>query len=273
MNFAKMFSVEGKIVLVTGGGGGIGKGIAGAFVHGGAKVYIASRSDLGPIANDLSKYGKGSCHALQCDLSKEDEITKLVETLNEKEGKLDVLVNNAALGGYMGKFDKFPMKYFDRMNAVNVRAPFQLIKECIPLLTTAGVSTDQHASVINIVSIDGIRIPADDDWAYGQGKAALIHLTKMLAGRMSNNYGKEKHARKITYNAIAPGPFPGMLDVFLKTEEGRKAVGGSTVIGRVGRPEDIGASCIYLSSRAGSYVNGAVLPVDGGGLVGRYANM
>ena len=78
---------------------------------------------------------------------------------------------------------------------------------------------------------------------------------------------------KTKTNNNHPGPFPGMLDVFLKTEEGRKAVGGSTVIGRVGRPEDIGASCIYLSSRAGSYVNGAVLPVDGGGLVGRYANM
>ena len=102
-------------------------------------------------------------------------------------------------------------------------------------------------------------------------KAGLIHLTRQLAGREGAKHGRDG-GRHITYNAIAPGPFPGMLDRYLETEEGRAAIGAVTVSGRVGRPEDIGAACIYLASRAGSYVTGAVLPVDGGLLVGTKAN-
>ena len=111
----------------------------------------------------------------------------------------------------------------------------------------------------------------DNDWAYGAGKAALIQLTRQWAATQGNNHGKEG-GRNITFNAIAPGPFPGMLDHYLETEEGRAAVGAVTVSGRVGDPTDIGAACIYLSSRAGSYVTGSTIPVDGGLLVGRRAN-
>jgi NAD(P)-dependent dehydrogenase (short-subunit alcohol dehydrogenase family) len=270
MNFENIFSVEGKIVLVTGGGGGIGRGIAGGFVAGGARVYIASRSDLSLAAQELDAEGPGECTALRADLSQDKDITSLVTTLTEREGKLDVLVNNAALGNVMYRFEEFPMDEWDRVNATNVRGVFALTKECLPLLEAAG-SKDSHASVINIASIDGIRIPADNDWAYGSGKAALIHLTRQWAGRLGNKGGREG-GRNVTFNAIAPGPFPGMLDEILATEEGRTAISQATVVGRPGKPEDIGAACLYLASRAGEYVTGAVLPVDGGLLVGRDRN-
>ena len=271
MNFDNLFSVEGKIVCVTGGGGGIGRGIAGAFVAGGARVYIASRSDLSVAAKELDTEGPGECIALRADLSKDEDITALAAELSQREGKLDVLVNNAAIADFQHKFEEFPMKDWDRVMAVNVRAPFALTKECLPLLTAAG-SFESHASVINIASIDGIRIPQDNDWAYPHGKAALIHLTRQWAGRLGNKGGR-KGGRHITFNAIAPGPFPGMLDEYLASEEGRAAISAATVVGRPGEPEDMGAACIYLASRAGSYVTGAVLPVDGGQLVGRGANM
>ena len=270
MNFENLFDVSGKVVLVTGGGGGIGRGIAGAFVAGGARVYIASRGDLAETASELAGYGSGECIALRADLAKDDDIDNLASELSGREGRLDVLVNNAALGGLIHKFEKFPMQDFDAMTAVNLRAPFALTKACIPLLTEAGTA-EAHASVINIASIDGIRIAGDNDWAYGLSKAGLIHMTRQLAGREGARHGR-KGGRFVTYNAIAPGPFPGMLDRFLETEEGRAAVGALTVSGRVGKPEDIGAACVYLASRAGSYVTGAVLPVDGGMLVGTAAN-
>ena len=270
MNFEGLFDVGGKVVLVTGGGGGIGRGIAGAFVAGGARVYIASRSDLAETATELAGYGPGECTALKVDLSKDDDIDQLASSLTEQEGRLDVLVNNAAMGGLIHKFEEFPMADYDTMTAVNLRAPFALTKACLPLLTEAG-SAEAHASVINIVSVDGMRIAGDNDWAYGLSKAGLIHLTRQLAGREGAKHGREG-GRYVTYNAIAPGPFPGMLDRYLETEEGRAAVGAATVSGRVGKPEDIGAACVYLASRAGSYVTGAVLPVDGGLLVGTKAN-
>jgi NAD(P)-dependent dehydrogenase (short-subunit alcohol dehydrogenase family) len=271
MNFQNLFSVEGKVVCVTGGGGGIGRGIAGGFVAGGARVYIASRGDLSAAAKELAEEGPGECIALRADLSSDEDIVSLAGALKEREGKLDVLVNNAALGNVFHQFEAFPMDAWDQVNAVNLRAPFALTKECLPLLEAAG-SGESHASVINIASIDGLRVPSDDDWAYGMGKAGLIHLTRQWAGRLGNKGGREG-GRNITFNAIAPGPFPGMLDEILATEEGRAAIAGATVVGRPGVPEDMGAACIYLASRAGAYVTGAVLPVDGGFLVGPNPNI
>ena len=175
-----------------------------------------------------------------------------------------------ALGGFIHKFGEFPMDEWDTMTSVNLRAPFALTQACLPLLREAA-DPESHAAVINIASVDGVRVAGDNDWAYGTSKAGLIHLTRQLAGLLGNKHGREG-GHNITFNAIAPGPFPGMLDRFLETEEGRAAVGAVTVSGRVGKPEDIGAACIYLASRAGSYVTGAMLPVDGGLLVGKRAN-
>ncbi len=270
MDFDNLFNVSGKVVCVTGGGGGIGRGIAGAFVAGGARVYITSRSDLTSVAAELDNEGPGECIALSTDLARDEDIAALAQTLEARDGKLDVLVNNAALGGFIHKFGEFPMDDWDTMTAVNLRAPFALTQACLSLLR-ASASDDSHAAVINIASVDGVRIAGDNDWAYGMGKAGLIHLTRQLAGVAGNKHGRDG-GHNITFNAIAPGPFPGMLDRYLETEEGRAAVGAVTVSGRVGKPEDIGAACIYLASRAGSYVTGALLPVDGGLLVGKRAN-
>ncbi len=270
MNFENMFNVESKVVCVTGGAGGIGRGIAGAFVAGGARVYIASRRDITDAAAELASFGPGECIALQADLASDDDINTLVTAIGEREGRLDVLVNNAALGGFIHKFGEFPMDEWDTMTSVNLRAPFALTQACLPLLREAA-SPESHASVVNIASVDGVRVAGDNDWAYGMSKAGLIHLTRQLAGLLGNKHGRDG-GHNITFNAIAPGPFPGMLDRYLETEEGRAAVGAATVSGRVGRPEDIGAACVYLASRAGSYVTGALLPVDGGLLVGKLAN-
>jgi NAD(P)-dependent dehydrogenase (short-subunit alcohol dehydrogenase family) len=270
VNFENLFNVEGKVVCVTGGAGGIGRGIAGAFVAGGARVYIASRNAHEEVATELAGEGPGECHALRADLGCDDDIATLAATLGEREGKLDVLVNNAAIGGFIHEFGEFPMDEWDTMTSVNLRAPFALTQACLPLLRAAA-TPEAHAAVINIASVDGVRIAADNDWAYGMNKAGLIQLTRQLAGLLGNNHGREG-GHNITFNAIAPGPFPGMIDRYLETEEGRTAVGSITVSGRVGKPEDVGAACIYLASPAGSYVTGAMIPVDGGMLVGKRAN-
>lgn len=270
MDFQDMFSVAGKVVCVTGGGGGIGRGIAAVFVGGGARVYIASRSDLSAKAEELAREGPGECIALQADLAKDEDIDGLARTFEERDGKLDVLVNNAALGNYMGRFGEFDMDMWDTVTRVNQRAPFALTQACLPLLTEAG-SQGPHAAVVNIASVDGIRIPTDNDWAYPMGKASLIHFTRQCAGRLGNKGGRGG-GRNITFNAIAPGPFPGMLDPYLATEEGHAAISAMTVVGRPGKPEEIGAACAFFASAAGAYVTGSVLPVDGGLLVGRGAN-
>lgn len=269
MDLQALFDVSGKVVLVTGGGGGIGRMITEGFVSGGARVYIASRGDLTETAKELAETGPGECISLRADLTKEEEVTGLVAKIMSREGRLDVLVNNAAWN-WLRRLERFDLQLWDDIHALNLRAPFQLTKECIPLLTKAGES-DAHATVINIASIDGMRIPDDNGWAYQSSKAALMHLTRQFAGRMGNNFGAEG-GRNITFNAIAPGPFPGMLDDELETEEGRARISGATVVGRPGEAGDIAGACIYLASRAGSFVTGAVIPVDGGMLLGHAAN-
>ncbi len=269
MNFEDMFSVDGKVVCVTGGGGGIGMGIAGAFIAGGARVYIASRSDLSETAMKLDAMGPGQCLALRVDLAEQEDIENLAAELTEREGKLDVLVNNAAVG-FDHRIEDFPLDDWDKEMAVNVRAPFALTRECLSLLTEAG-SSDCHASVINIASIAGLRVGNDNGWAYSTSKAALIQLTKRCASLLGHNHARQDPTatggRHVTFNAIAPGLFPGMLDELLATEKGRAEISALTVVGRPGKPEEMGAACIYLASRAGAYVTGAVLPVDGGLLV------
>ena len=160
-------------VCVTGGGGGIGSGIARTFVSGGAKVYIASRRDLSDVATEISEEGPGECLALSVDMTSEESIKKLVSNLQELEGKLDVLVNNAALGSFIHAFEKFPADEWDQMMNANVRGPFLLVKESLGLLATAA-NSDVHASVVNIVSVDGIRVAMDNDWAYGAGLARSV---------------------------------------------------------------------------------------------------
>ena len=247
-----LFDVKGKVVLVTGGSRGIGEMIARGFVESGAKVYISSRkADVcEALAKELSK--SGTCIALPADLSTESECRRLANEIASRETKLDVLVNNAGAtwGAPMADYDEVA---FERVFALNVKGVFHLTKFLRPLLEAAG-TTENPARVINIGSIDGIHVPVMETYAYSASKAAVHQLTRHLAKALAPN---------ITVNAIAPGPFESKM-MHATLEAFGDAIAQSAPLKRIGRPDDMAGAALFLASRAGSYVTGVVLPVDGG---------
>jgi NAD(P)-dependent dehydrogenase (short-subunit alcohol dehydrogenase family) len=247
-----LFDVKGKVVLVTGGSRGIGEMIARGFVESGAKVYISSRkADVcEALAKELSK--SGTCIALPADLSTESECQRLANEIASRETKLDVLVNNAGAtwGAPMADYDEVA---FERVFALNVKGVFHLTKFLRPLLEAAG-TTENPARVINIGSIDGIHVPVMETYAYSASKAAVHQLTRHLAKALAPN---------ITVNAIAPGPFESKM-MHATLEAFGDAIAQSAPLKRIGRPDDMAGAALFLASRAGSYVTGVVLPVDGG---------
>ena len=247
-----LFSVQGKVVLVTGGSRGIGEMIARGFVAGGAKVYISSRkADVcEALAKELS--AEGTCIALPADLSSEAECQRLANEIASREDHLDVLVNNAGAtwGAPMVDYDEIA---FERVLALNVKGVFHLTKFLRPLLDAAATA-DEPSRVIKIGSIDGIHVPALETYAYSASKAAVHQLTRHMAKAM---------APTITVNAIAPGPFESKmmkatLDAF------GDAIAQAAPLKRIGRPDDMAGAALFLASRAGAYVTGVILPVDGG---------
>ena len=257
-----LFSVRGKVVLITGGSRGIGEMIAAGFLANGAKVYISSRkADVcDATAARLSETYRGECISLPADLSELAGVDALSAALAERETKLDVLVNNAG-ASWGAPIDDFPEVGWDKVMDTNVKAVFFLTQRLLQLLEAAA-STDDPARVINIGSIDGIRTPAFDTVSYGPSKAAVHSLTSQLAGRLVK--------RNILVNAIAPGPFPTwMLSTGVGTGgdvEGTDwdAIGKTMPRGRVGTPEDVAGLAIFLASRAGAFTVGAVITCDGG---------
>ncbi|GGS46051.1 3-oxoacyl-ACP reductase [Planobispora rosea] len=246
-----LFSVEGKTVVVTGGSRGIGRMIAAGFVDAGATVYISSRkaADVEKTAAELG------CVAVPADLSTPDGVAALVEAVSAREERLDVLVNNAG-ATWGAPLEEYPEHAFDKLWGVNVKGVFYLTQRFLPLLRAAA-SPGDPARVINIGSVDGIRVPALETYAYSTTKAAVHMLTRQLAHRLA--------AESITVNAIAPGPFESKMMAFALDDPGtRDAIAASVPLGRIGSPEDMAGAAIYLSSRAGSYLTGAVIPVDGG---------
>ena len=247
-----LFDVKGKVVLVTGGSRGIGEMIARGFVESGAKVYISSRkADVcEALAKELSK--SGTCIALPADLSTESECQRLANEIASRETKLDVLVNNAGAtwGAPMADYDEVA---FERVLSLNVKGVFHLTKFLRPLLEAAG-TTENPARVINIGSIDGIHVPVMETYAYSASKAAVHQLTRHLAKALAPN---------ITVNAIAPGPFESKM-MHATLEAFGDAIAQSAPLKRIGRPDDMAGAALFLASRAGSYVTGVVLPVDGG---------
>jgi NAD(P)-dependent dehydrogenase (short-subunit alcohol dehydrogenase family) len=247
-----LFSIEGKTALVTGGGRGIGKMIATGFVEAGAKVYIASRKlDVcEAVAAELSKIGE--CIPLRADLSTEAGCQALGEAMKAREDHLDILVNNAgaAWGAPLAEFDDAA---FERSLALNLKGVFHLTKSLLPMLEAAG-TTEEPARVINLGSVDGLRVPVLEVYAYAASKAGVHMLTRHLAKRL---------APKITVNAIAPGPFDSQM-MASTLAAARDAIAASVPMKRIGRPDDMAGIAIFLSSRAGSYLTGAVIPVDGG---------
>jgi NAD(P)-dependent dehydrogenase (short-subunit alcohol dehydrogenase family) len=248
-----LFSMQGKVALVTGGSRGIGLMIARGFVEAGARVYISSRKAdaCEKVAAELSK--RGTCVALPIDLQGEANARRLADELARRESALHVLVNNAG-ANWGAPLAEYPDDAFDKVMNLNVKSVFHLTRFCVPLLEKAG-SHDDPARVINIGSIDGLHVPALETYAYSSSKAALHHLTRVLARRLAPQH--------ITVNAVAPGPFESkMMQATL--ERLHDVIIASCPLRRIGRPDDMAGVAIFLASRAGSYVTGAVIPVDGG---------
>jgi NAD(P)-dependent dehydrogenase (short-subunit alcohol dehydrogenase family) len=249
----ELFSVEGKTALVTGGSRGIGLMIARGLVEGGAKVYVSSRKAEAceQVAAELSRVG--ACAALPADLSTEAACLRLAEQLGEREPGLHVLVNNAG-ATWGAPLETHPAAAWDKVLDLNLKAPFFLTRALLPLLAAAAAPGDP-ARVVNVGSIDGLRVPPLPTYAYSASKAGLHHLTRVLA--------KELGPRGITVNAIAPGPFESRMMAETLRRFGDE-IAAAAPLGRIGRPDDMAGAALYLASRAGAYVTGAVLPVDGG---------
>jgi NAD(P)-dependent dehydrogenase (short-subunit alcohol dehydrogenase family) len=247
-----LFSVENKTALVTGGSRGIGKMIAAGFVEAGAKVYIAARKHAASLETAAELSALGECVALEADLASEAGCRALAEEIASREDKLDILVNNAGATWAM-PFDEFDEAAWERALSVNVKGVFYMCRFLHPLLLKAA-GPDDPARVINIGSIDGLRAPRMETYSYSASKAAVHMLTRHLAAKL---------APDITVNAIAPGPFESKMMAETLRNFGDQ-IARSAPLKRIGRPDDMAGTAIFLASRAGAYLTGAVIPVDGG---------
>jgi NAD(P)-dependent dehydrogenase (short-subunit alcohol dehydrogenase family) len=252
---SELFDIAGKTAVVTGGSRGIGQMIARGLVRAGARVIISSRkeADLRASAAELAQ--DGDCHPIPADLSSPEGARALAEAVRERFDALDILVNNAG-ATWGAPLDEFPPSGWDRVMHTNVEGVFHLTVGLLAALRAAA-SPQDPARVINIGSIDGLRTPVMDNYSYSASKAAVHALTRHLAHRLAREH--------ITVNAIAPGPFASKMTAFmLQGDEGRAAVEQMVPLGRIGRGDDAAGLTIFLSSRAGSYLTGAVIPLDGG---------
>ncbi len=248
-----LFSVKGKVALVTGGSRGLGLAMARAFVENGAKVYISSRkADVcDQVAKELSEVGE--CVSIPADLSKTESRDALVKELIKREESLHILVNNAG-AAWGALYEDYPEDGFDKVMELNVKAIFMLTRDLTPLLEKGARPLDP-ARVINVGSMEGLMVSGYDNYAYSASKAAVHHMTRVLAVKLGE--------RGITVNAIAPGyietKMTGWMLKIYKDE-----IVANAPLGRLGEPTDIAGAALYLASRASAYVNGAVIPIDGG---------
>ena len=247
-----LFSVAGKVALVTGGSRGIGRMIAHGLVANGARTYVTSRKAEAcrQTAAELSR--EGECIALPADLAKPEERARVVAELAAKEPALHILVNNAG-ANWGAPLAEFPESGWDKVFELNLKAVFFLTRDLLPQLERAGTLADP-ARVVNIGSIDGLHVPLLETYSYSSAKAALHHLTRVLARKL---------APRVTVNAIAPGPFESQMMKATLDRFG-DSIRSANPRGRIGEPEDMAGATLFLCSRAGAYVTGAVIPVDGG---------
>lgn len=248
-----LFDLTGKVALVTGGTRGIGMMMARGLLQAGARVYISSRkADACAAAeHELKQYGP--VHAIPADLATEAECLRLAGEVGEREQALHVLVNNAGTT-WGAPLEEFPASGWDKVVDLNLKSPFFLTRACLGLLEAAGTH-DDPARVINVGSIDGLHVPSLPTYSYAASKAGLHHLTRVLA--------RELGPRHITVNAVAPGPFESKMMAATLDTFG-DAIAAMAPLRRIGHPDDMAGVAVYLSSRAGAYVTGAVIPVDGG---------
>lgn len=250
-----LFSIEGKVALVTGGSRGIGLMIARGFVENGVKCYVSSRSKeaCDEVAAELSGLGAGSCISLPMDLSTVEGCEALADQLGGLESQLDVLVNNAG-ATWGAPLEEFPEKGWDKVMDINLKGPFFLTQKLLPLLR-ASASYDDPARVINIASIDGFKNNSIETYSYAASKAGMVHLTRHMARNLA--------AENILVNAIAPGPFESKMMAYTLDNFGEQ-IRSQNPRRRIGRAEDMAAAAIFLASRASDYIVGETIKVDGG---------
>ena len=257
-NMKDLFNVEGKVALVTGGSRGIGAMIAEGFVKNGVKTYITSRKSeqCNNKADELSKFGE--CISIPADLTDMNEMDKLANHIKENEKQLNFLINNAG-AAWGASFDEFPENGWDKVMDTNVKSVFFLTQKLAKILEQSGNNSDP-SRVINVGSIDGIGIPRAETYSYPASKAAVHQLTRVLANRLAH--------RNININAIAPGPFQSNMMAHTLEEYGEQ-IKSSVPRGRIGIPEDMAGTAIFLCSKASAYITGSIIPVDGGSLIAR----
>ena len=251
MDTTQLFSLKGRTALITGGSRGIGRMIAEGFLAQGARVYISARKAAAcdQTAKELSAFGH--CVSLPADVSTLEGAQALVDAYAKHEGSLDILVNNAG-AAWGAAYEEFPESGWDKVVDLNLKTPFFLTKALTPMLKKA--ATDHLAKVINIASIDGISINPQETYSYAASKAGLIQLTRRMALRLAQD--------RIVVSAIAPGAFAS--DMNKVARDHGDEIKGRIPAGRIGVPEDMAGAAIYLASRAGDYVMGSTLVVDGG---------
>jgi NAD(P)-dependent dehydrogenase (short-subunit alcohol dehydrogenase family) len=252
-DLSELFSVKGKIAIVTGGSRGIGKMIAAGFVANGVKTYITARKAEACQATAEELSATGSCTAIPADLSTKEGRGSFVSEIKSREEKIDVLVNNAG-AAWGAAFEEYPDEGYDKVMDINVKAVFTLTRDLMPLLTK-DASSEDPSRVINIGSIDGLRVSTTDNFAYGASKAAVHFLTKNLAVRLA--------PKGVTVNAIAPGAFESQMMEYMLANFKDK-IESENPLGRIGRPTDMAGLALYLASAASKYMTGQVIAIDGG---------
>jgi NAD(P)-dependent dehydrogenase (short-subunit alcohol dehydrogenase family) len=251
MDFTNLFSLEGRVALITGGSRGLGRMMAEGFLAAGcARVYITARK--AEVVEATAAQLGPRCIAMPGDISKMEGIETLAAALAAREDHLDILVNNAG-SAWGGSFEAFPEAGWDRVMALNLKTPFFLTQKLHDLLK-AGASAARPAKVINITSIDGLRPNPWETYPYQASKAGLIHLTKRMAARLIRDH--------IVVSSLAPGAFGSEMNKAAAAAADR--VAAEIPSGRVGAAEDMAGAAIFLASRAGDYVVGSTLLVDGG---------
>jgi NAD(P)-dependent dehydrogenase (short-subunit alcohol dehydrogenase family) len=253
MDTTDLFSLKGRTALITGGSRGIGKMIAEGFLAQGARVYISSRKAevCDQTAAELSRDGR-TCVSLPMDVSTLDGVRGLAAAYAAREPALDILVNNAG-AAWLTAFDEFPEKGWDKVVDLNLKAPFFLTQAFANPLRAAA-RKDRPAKVINIASIDGIYVTPNETYSYVASKSGLIHLTRRMAARLIED--------NIVVSAIAPGPFKSDMNIWARDHEAETAA--RVPARRIGSDLDMAGAAIFLASRAGDYVVGSVITVDGG---------
>ena len=251
MDTRHLFSLQGRTALITGGSRGIGRMIAEGFLAQGARVYISARKAdaCDETAKELSAFGH--CVSLPADVSTLEGAKGLVDAYGKHEKTLDILVNNAG-AAWGAPYDEFPESGWDKVVDLNLKTPFFLTQALTPMLRAA--ATGHLAKVINIASIDGVSVNPQETYSYAASKAGLIHLTRRMALRLAKD--------NIVVSAIAPGAFASNMnkDARDHADEAKRRIPA----GRIGTPEDMAGAAIFLASRAGDYVMGSTLIVDGG---------